>query len=59
MLVLGSIDVSKILFEDTGKHVFDFVFLDHDKNCYLPDLQRLENRSLLSGKCTLVADNGK
>ena len=37
---------------------YDFVFLDHDKNCYLKDFTILEEKGLLdASSCTLVADN--
>ena len=39
------------------KPQFDFVFLDHEKSCYLPDLRLLEARGLLAPRCTVVADN--
>ena len=53
-VVLDSNDFKKTV----GKEKFDLVFLDHDKDCYLPDLQRLESKNLLNQeKCTLVADN--
>ena len=53
-VILDSIDIKKAL----GENKFDLVFLDHDKDCYLPDLLRLESRDLLNPeKCTLIADN--
>jgi catechol O-methyltransferase len=40
-----------------GSVPFDFIFLDHDKDCYLKDLKRLEKMGLLSENCVIVADN--
>lgn len=60
-VVLGLSNVildSKDVQETLGENKFDFVFLDHDKDCYLPDLRRLESKDLLNEeKCTLIADN--
>ena len=42
---------------DSSKQQFDFIFMDHDKDCYLKDLQLLEASGLLSDTCTIVADN--
>ena len=36
---------------------FDFVFIDHWKDLYLPDLRRLEDRLLLRPGTVIVADN--
>jgi predicted O-methyltransferase YrrM len=36
---------------------FDVVFLDHSKNDYLPDLQRLEQLGLVRQGTTVLADN--
>ncbi|KAF6251638.1 S-adenosyl-L-methionine-dependent methyltransferase [Scenedesmus sp. NREL 46B-D3] len=36
---------------------FDAVFLDHSKNDYLPDLQRLEQLALVRQGSTVLADN--
>lgn len=36
---------------------FDFVFLDHCKECYLPDLQALEQLGLIQQGTTVMADN--
>jgi len=36
---------------------FDFVFLDHCKECYLPDLQSLEQLGLIRRGTTVMADN--
>ncbi|MEM9091520.1 MAG: O-methyltransferase [Cyanobacteria bacterium P01_F01_bin.53] len=38
---------------------FDFVFIDHDKKYYLPDLQALLNNDLLDQSVVVVADNVK
>lgn len=40
-----------------GKIPFDFVFLDHDKDCYLADLKTLEDNGMLASNCMIVADN--
>lgn len=37
----------------------DFVFIDHDKSAYLPDLQLIEQRGWLRGGAVVVADNIK
>lgn len=45
-------------FRSSALEEFDFVFLDHDKNCYLPDLITMEEKLLLNPRrCTIVADN--
>lgn len=36
---------------------FDVVFLDHCKDCYLPDLQAIEQLGLLHQGSTVLADN--
>jgi catechol O-methyltransferase len=41
----------------SGRDVFDMVFLDHDKDSYLPDLKYLESEMLLGKRCAVVADN--
>jgi hypothetical protein len=40
-----------------GLGPFDFVFLDHDKDCYLKDLRLLEEKRLITQNCEVVADN--
>eukprot|EP00735_Rhodelphis_limneticus_P015325 TRINITY_DN954_c0_g1::TRINITY_DN954_c0_g1_i1::g.15922::m.15922 TRINITY_DN954_c0_g1::TRINITY_DN954_c0_g1_i1::g.15922 ORF type:complete len:264 (-),score=66.91,sp/O88587/COMT_MOUSE/48.42/1e-72,Methyltransf_3/PF01596.12/1.8e-23,Methyltransf_24/PF13578.1/2.1e-12,Methyltransf_18/PF12847.2/0.00033,Methyltransf_26/PF13659.1/0.0078,Methyltransf_15/PF09445.5/0.087,Methyltransf_31/PF13847.1/0.09 TRINITY_DN954_c0_g1_i1:47-838(-) len=40
-----------------GVDSFDFVFIDHDKASYLPDLQLLEKLGLLHEGTVVVADN--
>ena len=40
-----------------GTKPFDFVFLDHDKDCYLKDLKTLEINGMLAPNCLIVADN--
>lgn len=61
ILSLDTADIYKALFAGSasdGMKSFDFVFLDHDKDCYLPDLLTLEKRNLLdAGTCLLIADN--
>jgi catechol O-methyltransferase len=37
----------------------DFVFVDHDKSAYLPDLQHILNRNWLHPGSVVVADNVK
>jgi catechol O-methyltransferase len=37
----------------------DFVFIDHDKSAYLPDLQRIVNENWLHRGSVVVADNVK
>ncbi|MGH3981728.1 MAG: hypothetical protein ACRDST_03290, partial [Pseudonocardiaceae bacterium] len=37
----------------------DFVFVDHDKSAYLPDLQRILNQRWLHPGSVVVADNVK
>jgi len=37
----------------------DFVFLDHDKSAYLPDLERIVERGWLHAGAVVVADNVK
>ncbi|XP_071333613.1 catechol O-methyltransferase A [Trachinotus anak] len=40
-----------------GIQTFDFVFLDHWKDCYLPDIRLLEDYSLLAQGSVVLADN--
>jgi catechol O-methyltransferase len=40
-----------------GKHSLDLAFLDHDKNAYLPDLQRILEAEWLRPGALVVADN--
>ena len=40
-----------------GDVPFDFVFLDHDKDCYLTDLKTSERKGMLASNCLIVADN--
>ena len=45
-------------FRSDAPNQFDFVFMDHDKDCYLPDLITLEEKNLLRNRdCVIVADN--
>ena len=37
----------------------DFVFIDHDKDAYLPDLERIRERGWLRPGAVVVADNVK
>ena len=40
-----------------GMSSFDFVFIDHWKELYLPDLKLMENLNLLKKGCVILADN--
>jgi catechol O-methyltransferase len=42
-----------------GEGAVDFVFLDHDKDAYLPDLQRIMSEGWLHRGSLVVADNVK
>ena len=42
-----------------GDGTLDFVFLDHDKDAYLPDLERIVERGWLRTGAGVVADNVK
>jgi catechol O-methyltransferase len=42
-----------------GPGSLDFVFIDHDKSAYLPDLQRLVDKGWLHPGSVIVADNVK
>lgn len=42
-----------------GDDAVDFVFLDHDKNAYVPDVQRILARGWLRTGAIVVADNVK
>ncbi len=42
-----------------GDDAIDFVFIDHDKNAYLPDLERILGARWLHPGSTVVADNIK
>jgi catechol O-methyltransferase len=42
-----------------GQGTVDFVFLDHDKDAYLPDLERIVDRGWLRKGAVVVADNVK
>ena len=44
---------------DFGDGALDFVFLDHDKDAYLPDLQRIMSEGWLHRGSLVVADNVK
>lgn len=37
--------------------VYDFVYLDHEKNCYLQDIEYLIDKNLINSTGTVVADN--
>ena len=42
-----------------GEGTVDFVFIDHDKDAYLPDLERIVERRWLREGAVVVADNVK
>jgi catechol O-methyltransferase len=42
-----------------GDGALDFVFVDHDKNAYLPDLERIQDEGWLHPGSVVVADNVK
>lgn len=42
-----------------GDDTLDFVFIDHDKTAYLPDLQRIMDQGWLHAGSVVVADNVK
>ena len=42
-----------------GEETLDFVFMDHDKHAYLPDLERILARRWLRPGAVVVADNVK
>jgi catechol O-methyltransferase len=42
-----------------GKGSLDLVFIDHDKDAYLPDLQRIQSEGWLHTGSVVVADNVK
>ncbi|EPY52327.1 COMT 2 protein [Schizosaccharomyces cryophilus OY26] len=41
----------------SGSHAFDFVFIDHWKDLYVPDLRVMESLNLVAPGTILVADN--
>nr|APX42106.1 caffeoyl CoA O-methyltransferases [Plagiochasma appendiculatum] len=51
-------EVQRLLQELNAK-TFDFVFIDHDKNCYLPDFLILKEHGLVGKGTVLFADNMK
>jgi predicted O-methyltransferase YrrM len=58
ILQQDDVDICATLYKGNSIRAFDFVFFDHDKDCYLPDLLRLEKRHLLDeNSCVLLADN--
>jgi catechol O-methyltransferase len=44
---------------DVGDGAVDFVFIDHDKDAYLPDLERILEQRWLHPGSIVVADNVK
>nr|XP_023648345.1 transmembrane O-methyltransferase homolog [Paramormyrops kingsleyae] len=57
LIVSTSEEVIPKLKEEYGVERLDFVFMDHWKRCYLPDLQLLEGSGLLSEGTIILADN--
>ncbi|EPX75235.1 catechol O-methyltransferase [Schizosaccharomyces octosporus yFS286] len=47
----------KLRKEVNGFHAFDFVFIDHWQNLYVPDLRVMESLDLIAPGTILVADN--
>ncbi|EPX71646.1 COMT 2 protein [Schizosaccharomyces octosporus yFS286] len=43
--------------QDSGVRTFDFVFIDHWKDLYVPDLRVMESLNLIAPGTVLVADN--
>ncbi|MBN3304213.1 TOMT methyltransferase, partial [Amia calva] len=57
-LIVGtSEEVITKMREQYGVERLDFVFMDHWKRCYLPDLQLLEGSGLLGKGSIILADN--
>ncbi|CAJ1065651.1 transmembrane O-methyltransferase homolog [Xyrichtys novacula] len=57
LIVNPSDEVIPQLRSDYGLEKLDFVFMDHWKKCYAPDLQMLEGSGLLGKGTMIVADN--
>ncbi|XP_029923391.1 transmembrane O-methyltransferase homolog [Myripristis murdjan] len=57
LIVSPSDEVIPRLRSDYGLETVDFVFMDHWKKCYLPDLQLLEGSGLLGKGSMILADN--
>ncbi|XP_027901555.1 transmembrane O-methyltransferase homolog isoform X1 [Xiphophorus couchianus] len=57
LIVNPSDEVIPRLRSDYNLERLDFVFMDHWKKCYLPDLQLLEEYGLLGKGSMIVADN--
>ncbi|KAL6116266.1 tomt [Pungitius sinensis] len=57
LIVNPSDEVIPQLRSEYGLERLDFVFMDHWKKCYLPDLQMLEGSGLLGKGSMIVADN--
>ncbi|KAI4893240.1 hypothetical protein NFI96_018478 [Prochilodus magdalenae] len=57
LIVRPSDELIARLREDYGVERLDFVFMDHWKRCYLPDLQMLEGSGLLGEGSVILADN--
>jgi catechol O-methyltransferase len=64
-IIVGTIgDGGKTISELKSKNInkdglFEFVFIDHDKKHYLPDLKSLINENILAKDAVAVADNVK
>ncbi|XP_008299911.1 transmembrane O-methyltransferase homolog [Stegastes partitus] len=57
LIVNPSDEVIPCLRSDYNLERLDFVFMDHWKKCYLPDLQMLEGSGLLGKGSMVLADN--
>uniref|UniRef100_A0A8C5C491 catechol O-methyltransferase n=1 Tax=Gadus morhua TaxID=8049 RepID=A0A8C5C491_GADMO len=57
LIVCPSDEVIPRLRADFDLEKLDFVFMDHWKKCYLPDLQMLEGSGLLGKGSMILADN--
>ncbi|KAI5098577.1 transmembrane O-methyltransferase, partial [Silurus meridionalis] len=57
LIVRPSDEVIPRLREDFGIERLDFVFMDHWKRCYRPDLRALEDSGLLGDGSVVMADN--
>lgn len=56
-ILTDKIESVKKLLEAQGRKVFDFVFIDHDKNYYLSDFLLLKEHGLVGKGTILFADN--
>ncbi|GLJ33504.1 hypothetical protein SUGI_0673910 [Cryptomeria japonica] len=51
------LDIAKQLLEEMNAPYFDFVFLDHWKECYMPDYLLLKENGMLGISSGICADN--